>query len=381
MRSQRWQRLGQPVKLSACLIVKNEAAMLGPCLASLVGVADEVIVVDTGSTDDTVKIALESGAKVSHLPWPRDFAAARNASLEQATGDWILVLDADERLTPDAGRHIRHLMQFGGICFELRFLNYLNDTGEGEAMEHYLTRLFPNRPHIRYQGVIHEQLVSLDPAQPLNRKGFSELMILHEGYRPGVVEAQGKQERNRDLLLQAVATEPANPFHRFNLALNHQNGGEPEQALAEFQACLALAEPDAGFIVPAWVQVIGLTAELGDLDQALALAEQAPPSCEANPDYWNTFANVLLAAGHARHAILAFEKAAEFTWRGVEGFTRYDRASMTWKPYHGIAQAHLLLGDFGSMAVYLHQALAESPDNPLSAQQLREIERALPWLG
>ncbi len=85
-------------RLSLCMIVKDEAEMLPECLASVQGVVDEIVIVDTGSTDDTVAIAHAAGAKVVHEPWQNDFARARNAALAHATGDYVLQLDADERL-------------------------------------------------------------------------------------------------------------------------------------------------------------------------------------------------------------------------------------------------------------------------------------------
>ena len=98
-----WPALPAPdrkPRLSVCMIVKNEERFLGQCLASVKDIADELIVIDTGSTDRTVEIAREHGAQVGHFEWCNDFAAARNASIAAATGDWILFLDADEELSP-----------------------------------------------------------------------------------------------------------------------------------------------------------------------------------------------------------------------------------------------------------------------------------------
>ena len=94
-------------RLSACLIVRDEQEMLPGCIASIRDVVDEVVVADTGSRDATVRLAEEAGAVVIHHAWRDDFSAARNAALDASTGDWALVLDADERLVPGAGALLR----------------------------------------------------------------------------------------------------------------------------------------------------------------------------------------------------------------------------------------------------------------------------------
>src|SRR3954447_17656105 len=99
------------MKVALCLIVKDEAENLPRCLASVAGVADEIIVGDTGSSDDTVAIAERAGARVMHVPWESDFAKARNAVLGVATSDWIVSLDADEELTAASAKLLRKLLE------------------------------------------------------------------------------------------------------------------------------------------------------------------------------------------------------------------------------------------------------------------------------
>jgi glycosyltransferase involved in cell wall biosynthesis len=95
------------MKISACLIVKDEERHLDRCLSSLQGIVDEIVVVDTGSTDGTLEIAQSHGAVIGSFDWCDDFSAARNASLDLATGDWVLWIDADEALTPESASSIR----------------------------------------------------------------------------------------------------------------------------------------------------------------------------------------------------------------------------------------------------------------------------------
>ena len=116
------------MSLSLAMIVKNEAAHLGHCLDSVQGLVDEIVVVDTGSSDDTVAVARARGAQVTRFDWIGDFSAARNASLAQVTGDWVLVLDADEAIDPVDFPRIRQACaqeQVSGFLVLIR--NYLPD--------------------------------------------------------------------------------------------------------------------------------------------------------------------------------------------------------------------------------------------------------------
>ena len=101
-------------RLTLCLIARNEEEMLPGCLASVRGVVDEVVVVDTGSTDRTRQVAAEAGALVLDRPWDDDFAAPRNLALSRATAGWVLALDADERLAPSAGQVVLGAIARGG---------------------------------------------------------------------------------------------------------------------------------------------------------------------------------------------------------------------------------------------------------------------------
>ena len=113
-------------RLSLCVIAKDEAAMLPGLLSSVVGVVDEIVLVDTGSSDATAAIARSAGAKVVDHPWRDDFADARNRALAESTGDWVLVLDCDERLAPGAGAVIRKAISSGG--FDLGMMPLFNAT-------------------------------------------------------------------------------------------------------------------------------------------------------------------------------------------------------------------------------------------------------------
>ena len=141
------------IQVSAALIVKNEEDFLEGCLASLQGIAGEVVIVDTGSTDRTKQVAERGGARVYDFAWSGDFSAARNYGLEQCRGEWILYIDADERVRPGSAAHLaEELSSANHIAYQVLLHPCAGFT------PFWILRLFRNDPAIRFRGVIHENL-------------------------------------------------------------------------------------------------------------------------------------------------------------------------------------------------------------------------------
>lgn len=188
--------------ISLCYIVKNEAAVLERSLLSAEKAADEIVVVDTGSTDDTVKIARAHGARVFSYAWKEHFSDARNFALEKATGDWVVFLDADEYFTKDTKKNIRNVIENadskGVLLLALQWKNYDSDTGE-HLVDIYTPRIFKNLSSLRYVGRIHEQL--MENGEIIERVEFvpeDELCLIHTGYSSHL--SKEKAERNLRLL-------------------------------------------------------------------------------------------------------------------------------------------------------------------------------------
>ena len=216
------------------MIVKDEAEFIAGCLQSVQGVVDEIIVVDTGSRDDTAAIAQRLGARVFHFPWSDDFAAARNHGLAQCRAEWVLALDADEQLDP-AGRHLirKAVTQRKVDAWYLRFVNMID--GQPSGGEVQLLRLFRRTPDTRYAGRVHEQPIQ----NILNAKaGYCASTIRHYGYREPVMEQKQKLARNVRLLeLGLKDTENGgNPMLRSSyLHYWALNAWEPHERLRRFE--------------------------------------------------------------------------------------------------------------------------------------------------
>ena len=217
-------------RISLCMIVRDEEEQLSRCLEAAAQWVDEIIVVDTGSTDATVQVALSYGAHIARFPWTGSFAEARNVSLETATGDWILWLDADEILTEGAGAKLRELA--GHSWREGFYVAIENETGDeaGALVVHEALRFWRNRPTVRFTGRIHEQHTQEMPLELAERFGRSGLAIRHLGYRPEIVAAKGKSERNRAILAQ----ERPGPFTWFSLGSEHFADEEHAEAFELF---------------------------------------------------------------------------------------------------------------------------------------------------
>lgn len=202
--------------ISAVLIVRNEEAHLPACLESLHSIADEIVVVDTGSTDNTIAIAKEHGACIFTFPWCDDFAAARNFSLDQAAFTYALILDADERvLNPESARELllafmQHPPHVAGT------VEIINQTlGDHQSLEVIdQTPRFFHCGAFRYTGAIHEQLTPLAGMMSLAPTG---LRVLHLGYALAPEQARAKAERNIRLLQREVEAHPEDEYFRYQL--------------------------------------------------------------------------------------------------------------------------------------------------------------------
>lgn len=222
--------------ISLCMIVKDEEQMLPACLESVQGAVDEIIVVDTGSTDSTVHIAERYGASVVHFKWCDDFAAARNAGLEAASGNWILFLDADERIDEQGARELPiWAQQNGAQGYFLQIHNYTGNGSQGVTINPVL-RMFRHRPEYRFEGRIHEQIAESIVSNCEDAHfHMTDVIIHHYGYSEKIVSAKNKVNRNMQLLQQMIKEDPVNPFHNYNLGVEHLRMGEVQQALGCFQ--------------------------------------------------------------------------------------------------------------------------------------------------
>ncbi|MEW6573322.1 MAG: glycosyltransferase [Bacillota bacterium] len=231
--------------ISLCLIARNESDHIGRCLNSVKGFVDEIVVVDTGSTDNTIEIALAAGAKIVEAEWKNDFSHARNTSLENATGEWILFLDCDEELAPDSGPELRKITR--DSSFEAYFVVVTNLTQTGLELSFPSIRLFRNRKCYRFRGKIHEQIVnSIVNGYGIEKIGQSQISVIHHGYNSDTINIRAKVHRNLEIL-KAYPEEEKDGFYYYNLGTEHLRLGEREKALANYTQALRLTKPTQSY--------------------------------------------------------------------------------------------------------------------------------------
>jgi len=207
-----------PARLSLCMIVKDEADMLPGFLERVRGLWDELVVVDTGSTDNSVALLEAAGARVLRQPWRHDFALARNHSLDAATGEWIIFLDPDEYVSPAFVAQARAVMDDGAVGAATVAMQNLRE--DGHVQEAHLLRMFRRAPGVRFRHAIHEDVAeTLLPHLRATGQVLVHLAapITHHGYRKEIAQARNKKQRDTAIIQASLGQDPDDLYLHFKL--------------------------------------------------------------------------------------------------------------------------------------------------------------------
>ena len=371
---------GRAPRITLCMIARNEEHFLPGCLERARAAVDEIVVVDTGSTDRTVAIAESFGARVLHSPWDDDFSAPRNVGLQAATGDWILVLDADEFLQPGACERIRELVQ--NPVASGYHLHFINIYGQNRTLGVMMVRLFRNLPGICYQNIIHEQvtpsLQRLGSAQGLLLLS-SDVEVEHYGYTNEVMDQRGKNERNERLFKKQLAQQPDCIYSHYKYGdFLRRVPGRGADARALLDRCLELIvqePPSLPRELPYAGEVAALcaleAARMGDTERARAVLDLALRRFLPTPNLHYLSASLALGDGRADDAIAHYRRCLAYRGQVLvvpiqEGITSYVSLA-------GIAQAWLLRGDLDRAQRLLEQAIAIEPSYEVAQLALSRI--------
>jgi tetratricopeptide (TPR) repeat protein len=366
-RARRVAAAARPVdglRLSLCMIVKDEEEMLPGCLAAVQDGVDEIVVVDTGSSDRTVEIAESFGAKVVHFPWNGSFADARNASIEAASGDWILYLDADEHLEPGEAVEFRRLVgRTWREAFYLVETNYTGGEESGSAVTHLALRLFRNRPQYRFEGRIHEQKAHRMPTYLPERFETTTIRMVHYGYLKSRIQAKDKSKRNLELLLEELR-ESRTAFTLFNVGSEHLGLDDVETARAYLDEAWDRARAEelwaeVGYVPLLAVRVAKARRQAGD---RAAAREAIGEGLEVYPDHTDLLFELALCARDEGNVAEVRRLAGQCLEMGSSPARYTSAGSGTYLALSLLAEAETLAGRTAEAEAVLRRSLAEHPD-------------------
>jgi glycosyltransferase involved in cell wall biosynthesis/Flp pilus assembly protein TadD len=367
-------------KVSLCMIVRNEEENLPACLGSAADLVDEVVVVDTGSTDATREVAARYGAKVFDFPWCDSFAAARNESLRHAAGEWVFWLDADDRLDEDNRARLRAL--FAGLggentAYSMKCLCLPDASGTATVVDH--VRLFRNLPSVRWEFRVHEQILP-----SVRRAGgqvrWSDVVVRHAGYQDAALRRR-KLDRDLRLLRLEDQEHPDQPFTLFNLGSVYQELGRHAEAIPLLRRSLALSRPADSIVRKLYALLAGCHRALGQAEEALRACREGLGVCPGDPELLFVQALLLQERGDPAGAescllaLLCTEPGPHFasTDAGLKGYKarhnlailyrrsgRHEEAEAQWRlavrerpdflpAWLGLGEGHLRRAEWGPL--------------------------------
>lgn len=323
--------------LSLCMIVKNEEKGLRKCLSKTAPFVDEIIIVDTGSTDNTKNIASEFTDKIYDFKWCDDFSKARNFSISKASSDWVFVLDADEFIIKFSRHDVDEFITNPSNRNKVGRIKIINIMEVSSGNEKYIkraNRLF-NRNYFHYEGIIHEQIAALDGST--YETDIVNVAADHAGYTKEVLNRTNKLKRNIDLLNIAVKNNHEDPYLYFQLGKSYYMLKDYKVSNLYFEKALSFQLDFRLEYVEDLIETYGYSLiNSGRYSDALIL-ENCLQIYSNNPDFHFLMGLVYMNNAMFSKATESFLKATKFPYGKVEGIT-------TFLPYYNIGVIYEVLG-------------------------------------
>lgn len=364
--------------ITLCMIVKDEEERLEACLASVAEYVDEMIVVDTGSIDNTMRIARQFGARIIQVPWENDFAKARNAGLEQATKRWVLCLDADERLTPVPSGYLSYLIAQEDVHgYYVHIKSFIGQSSDGEYMTDEACRLFRNDRRIRFTRPIHEQVVPSLLAMPGATLLRSKLTVLHEGYLDPVIAGKNKNGRNMAIIQAALHRHPEDPEYRYAYGTELYQQQKYGEALDFFLPLLDMhgerlrLDPGSGQTADLTVKAAYALNRTGRTETSIQMLRQGLERHPNHPEMLELLAGLYLESRRPADALSQLERAL-----GAGSSSAFYTAlsgSGSYRSMHLAGLAFEGLWMFGEAAAHYSAALSIRPNFAPSWSRLPQL--------
>jgi len=339
--------------VAAAVMTANDAGTIERCMKSLLNAVDEIVVIDSSSTDGTLELlaSMPSVKVIRDIPLNDDFAGKRNAGLAQIESDWVLWVDADEWLFPEDVPLVREAAALfnGSDMPPVLNICQVNRIQGRESRDYSMPRMFPTRRGLRYHGRVHEQVI--EHGKRIYEDGALRqsvrIRVHHDGYEPDVMKRKDKLNRNIRLLERMAAEEPDNPGWLLYLGRESLGAGQTDKALELLLEAerLAVATPNFGRLPDILMHQYRIYMHRRDYDLAEAACNRALACAPSFPD-----AEYGLAQVQLRKAVALLQKAEHRLNQAKTSFTTYrgvvtaDRTILDWKADLALADLALLTG-------------------------------------
>ncbi|WP_152396377.1 glycosyltransferase [Paenibacillus guangzhouensis] len=298
--------------LSLCMIAKDEEMVIERCLTSVQGLVDEIIVVDTGSTDRTKEIAFQFTDKIYDFQWTNDFSAARNEAIRRATSKWILIMDADEYINSDDHHKIKSFLEQSDHTlpqgFILPIINFTGTENSGKMMESFAVRILCNHPEVRFHRPIHEQVLYKEVELPVQKMNCN---IFHTGYTYETTIKKNKRERNLSIFNEMKRNKQFEEYDYFTLANEYDALGDYTKALYYYRRADTKKSQNKTFIIHCKYKIITILAHLGRGKEVFDVVEECIRRWPQYIDFMYLKAHYLNLLGFSTEAAAIFEQCIQ----------------------------------------------------------------------
>lgn len=348
-------------QVSLCMIVKDEEEYLPKCLSSIKDIVDEIIIVDTGSSDKTVEIAKNFGAKVYYFKWNNDFSEARNESLKYATKDWILILDADDELNSESNETFKVLLNTEldeKAIYHFETLSYYGNSIDNDNIAINLNpRLFKNNRGIHYKGEVHNQLISVEGDY---NAVCNEIKIYHYGYIDKRISSKDKRNRNISILNEQIKKNPNDGFVYFNLGNEYGALDDMNKALECYYKSYEKFTPNTGYSSLLILRIVIANLKLKNYNKALEFVDIGSLHYPKCTDFYFYKSLIWHELDRPTLQIKALEKCIELGEPPSE--LKFIFGTWSYRAYYELGNVYMKYKDYDTAYNNYVEALKLKPD-------------------
>jgi len=362
-------------QVGLCMIVKDEEEYLPRCLSSINDIVDEIIIVDTGSSDKTVEIAKKFGAKVYYFKWNNNFSEARNESLKYATKDWILILDADDELNSEARETFKALLNTEldeKAIYHFETLSYYGSSLEnGNVAVNLNPRLFKNNRGIYYEGEVHNQLINVEGDY---NAVCNEIKIHHYGYIDKRIISKDKRNRNISILNEQIKKSPNDGYVYFNLGNEYGALDDMNKALECYYKAYEKFNPNTGYSSLLILRIIISNLSLKNYNEALKFVDIGNLHYPKCTDFYFYKSLILKEIDRPTLQIKALEKCIELGEPPSE--LKFIFGTWSYRAYYELGKVYMKYKDYDAAYNYYVDALKSKPDYIEPLYNIAEVLKA-----